>query len=242
MTPRKKFTAPQIPLVVFDLSFRPDSYWSESSLGQALLGNIQGEARRELLLETLGSDNPEALPEGLLEPVLTTGMREALGLVHPMFMGGEYLPSYLPGEVEIARICLASVTADVISIRARPEGDHRIRYRVVDEYEWNYILPLEESQEPLTMGELIRILEETPHPARPNVGLVLGPLVYNLEGDDVAGGNPTEYHGFVSVRSEFYPELGSYFEPICEAYLYKLERRNQDEDCDEGAVEEATEE
>jgi hypothetical protein len=232
MTLRKKSTTSKALPVQFDLSFRPESYWAESSLGQALLGNIQGEARRKILLETLGSDDPEALPEGLLEPVLSPGMREALGRIHPMFMGGEYLPAYLPGEVEIARICLASVTADVISVRARPEGDHRIRYRIVDEYEVEYILPFDESREPLTLGELIRVLEETPDSARSDVGLVLGPLAYNLEGDD-GGGNPTEYHGFVTVRSEFYRELGSYFDPICEAYLERLENRYQDEDCDE---------
>ena len=46
-------------------------------------------------------------------------------------MGGEYLPDYLPTEVEVARIDLQSIMRDAISIRAcrDPKG---IRYRVVD--------------------------------------------------------------------------------------------------------------
>ncbi len=49
-------------------------------------------------------------------------------------MGDEYLPDYLPGEVEIARVSLRSVTADMIALRARPEGVG-IRYRWVAEQE-----------------------------------------------------------------------------------------------------------
>ena len=49
-------------------------------------------------------------------------------------MSGEYLPDFDGDEVEIARVTLASVTGDVISIRAR--GQHAlIHYRIVDEYE-----------------------------------------------------------------------------------------------------------
>jgi len=37
-------------------------------------------------------------------------------------MGGEYLPAYGKGEAEIARIELASVTSDAISVRATKKG------------------------------------------------------------------------------------------------------------------------
>ena len=52
---------------------------------------------------------------GKLEP----STRLLLGGIHPAFMGGEYLPQFGQNEIEIARIVLASVTQDVISIRAR---------------------------------------------------------------------------------------------------------------------------
>ena len=64
-----------------------------------------------------------------------------------MFMGGEYLPDYLPEEVEIARVAMESTTADVISIRAFMEADNLIHYRVVDEYEFSQ--PFTESPRPL---------------------------------------------------------------------------------------------
>lgn len=41
----------------------------------------------------------------------------------PAFMVGEYLTELDLHEVEIARIEMASVTGDVISIRARPTGN-----------------------------------------------------------------------------------------------------------------------
>lgn len=53
--------------------------------------------------------------------------------MHPKFMGGEYLPDRNSGEVEIARITIASTTRDVTSVYAK-RGKHRIYYRVVDEY------------------------------------------------------------------------------------------------------------
>lgn len=231
MRPDQKVPDPESLAGSLNLSFRPGSYWGESSLSQALFGNIQGEARRRLILNGMGADNPESMPNGLLEPVLDPGLRTVLGRIHPMFMGGEYLPPYLPGEVEIARICLASVTADVISVRARPESDLSIHYRVVDEYETKYQLPFETSVSPLTLQELIALMKESSNATESDIGLVLGPLAYNLEGD--GGGSPDDYENFVTVRSDFYPGLEAHFETICQGYLNGLKNRHQDEDCDE---------
>ena len=47
---------------------------------------------------------------------------------------GEYLPPLADGEVEIVMIGMHSTMGDVISVRARRDGDH-IRYWVTDEYE-----------------------------------------------------------------------------------------------------------
>lgn len=52
----------------------------------------------------------------------------------PIFMGGNYLPELKLGEVEIARITLASTTHDAIAVYARPGEHGGIDYRVVDEY------------------------------------------------------------------------------------------------------------
>ncbi len=84
----------------------------------------------------------EELDPALLHDVPHDAARQSLGRIHPSFMGGEYLPGYLPGEVEIARICLRSTTSDVISLRARP-NEAGIAYRIADEYEGNFSLPID---------------------------------------------------------------------------------------------------
>jgi hypothetical protein len=53
-------------------------------------------------------------------------------------MGGEYLPPLEERETEIARISLASVTADQISVRARHVREGII-YSIVDEYATGYL-------------------------------------------------------------------------------------------------------
>jgi len=53
---------------------------------------------------------------------------KAMESVHPMFLGGNYLPDTERGEVEIARVSLASVTGDVTCVYARP-ADGGIHYR-----------------------------------------------------------------------------------------------------------------
>jgi hypothetical protein len=62
----------------------------------------------------------ELLPDHLLNESLDDEIRASRGRIHPIFMGGECLPDYGGGEVEIARIELKSTTYDVISLRARP--------------------------------------------------------------------------------------------------------------------------
>ena len=85
------------------------------------------KALTDLYLAVHAGLSPEELGEldpALLEAELDDDARARLGAIHPMLMGGEYLPSFRQGEVEIARIALASVTGDVFSIRARrrPSG------------------------------------------------------------------------------------------------------------------------
>ena len=198
-----------------DLSYRPLTYWPEDSVRLAILGNIQGEARRRILQEALDSGDSDFPPEGLLQPVLEPELRSLLGKIHPMFMGGEYLPDYLPEEVEIARIALQSVTADVISIRAFMEADHLIHYRVVDEYETEFSQPITESPTPLSTEELIHLIDTSDGHGEP--GLVLPFLAMNAEYDD-----PDNLRDFISVRSDFYPGLGSHYGCITDAYLDSL--------------------
>src|SRR5260221_6895807 len=93
-----------------------------------------------MIRENLLADNLDAIPDYVLNESLDDEARVSRGKIHPMFMGGEYLPDYGDCEVEIARIELKSTTYDVISLRARPIGS-RIRYKLVGEYENEYRPP-----------------------------------------------------------------------------------------------------
>jgi hypothetical protein len=150
---------------------------------------------------------------GLLEDVLDEETRDALGAGHPSWMGGEYLPGLLPGEVEISRIVLASVLQDVISIRARRRRNgSRILYRIADEYgepgEPGWICRPASSVRPLTMGRLVELIETARCP-RFDVGD--GPLTEGLR-DFQMDSEPRDLVGFVRVESGFYPGLAEHFE------------------------------
>ncbi len=144
-----------------DYGFRPAAYWNhDSDPLAAILRNVKGTNRRRMIRDFWENGQFEELEEGLLGDELSDDTRHILGLVHPSFMGGEYLPDCLPFETEIARIELESTTADVISIRARPiDGGKRIGYRIVDEYDTDFFIRPEESTQPLSLEELIGLID-----------------------------------------------------------------------------------
>ena len=81
-----------------------------------------------------------------------------------MFMGGEFLPGFRSGEVEIARVSIKSTTYDVNSIRAKMGGT-RIRYRFYDEYDGETTTgkTSRTSIRPLTLGELLDFMFRAHH-------------------------------------------------------------------------------
>ena len=111
---KKKPDVPEVDGI--DLDYTPSAYFAARDLHLALPSDIQGQARREWARDLAAKG--EALPPELAAPVLSEEARRAWGAIHPMLMGGEYLPPMPNDEVEIARISLASVTGDQISVRA----------------------------------------------------------------------------------------------------------------------------
>ena len=124
-------------------------------------------------------------------------------------LGGD-LPPPAPGEVEIARVEVA--TGEVVSVRARVDGDY-IRYRVVDEFgeEGSELEPpIDASVEPLTEDELIELLDGTVqrwHGEETFTGLVEG--LRAMYAEDVA---EDEVARLVRVRSAFYPGLSEHYQ------------------------------
>lgn len=181
-----------------DLNWRPrDYFWAEDH-GIFLASDIKGQARRRAyeaaLARGVGTPGPLQVAHAL-----DSRHQSALAAIHPSFMGGEYLPSVRDGEVEIARIAIASTTCDVTCVYARRSGG-RIHYRVVDEYEGDTLdgPPTRTSLRPLALGRLVDFF------------LTAWDLLRVLQANSLDIGEPPEYViGFVTAaRSSFYAEFG----------------------------------
>ena len=137
------------------LKYRPGSYFWARKLGIGLVSDVKGAERRKLITQMIETGGHELIAPELLLHALPQTLREAQGRFHPNMMGGEYLPDRKIGEVEIARITIASTTQDVICVYARQVGK-RIHYRVVDEYgsETQDTKRRRTSSRPLTLEQL----------------------------------------------------------------------------------------
>jgi hypothetical protein len=196
---------PDVPGI--DLDYRPRNYFWAVDLKVPLTSSIAGETRRQMVRALLDWDTP--IPDGLDAEVLDEAMREAWGAVHPSHMGGEYLPPLCKGEVEIARISLQSVTCDQISVRAR-RSSKRIVYRIADEYESGYICRPAGSTCTLSLRKLTALMES----ACEGSSIIFRILNMNLRDSATA-----ELEEFVSVTSDFYPDLGRYYRALTDAWL-----------------------
>lgn len=168
---------------------------------------------------------PEPLPEEV---------RDAIGRIHPSLMGGLYLPAFLPGEVEIARVQLASVTADVLSVRARPHGK-RIAYHVVDEYESAYPVHPATSARTLNLSQITRLMEDADLEPGRGWGIAFGAVKSNV----IDGGcDPEDLRTFVTVTSDFYPELGAWYRRLIDSWLDAVVAERRGDEAEERSAHE----
>jgi hypothetical protein len=184
----------------YDMGARPETYFDRKDVQGHVLTHVRGQFRRDAVEMMMKEGGSEDLPVEMLSESVDDSVRRAMASAHPMFMSGEYLPPLLPGEVEIARVILRSITGDVMSVRARPSGS-RIAYRVVDEYWDGGLSPPYRKRtlsRPMTLGELVGYLETCC-----DGGILEGWLEYNLEG----GASLDELTYFVRAESAFYPDL-----------------------------------
>ncbi len=205
--------------------FRPKSYWAETDPLSAILRNVTGENRRQMITDYWAFGRIEELDISLLQDEVDADTRTNLGRIHPSFMGGEFLPPYLPGEVEIARIDLKSTTSDVISLRARPSPEG-ISYRVVDEYKAEFTLPISHSTKPLTLAETINqfdqgSLDDSGFDNRD--GLSLGYNWLNVDED-----NYESLRKFTSISSQIYRQLHDHFEHVYDDWLAQCQKEQKE--------------
>lgn len=213
-----------------DMSFRPESYWPESLTPDQLLSRIRGKTRQQIARRIYEAEGFRGLNEFLVKEGLTDEERSTWGGVGPWCLGGEFLPDLYDGEVEIARISMASTTSDQISVRAR-QVDGAIHYRIVGEYEeeesMRYELPFQQSEQPLMLTELIDLIDGAcqPEPYCPG-----GILTSNWSAMSTWDYDPVEIIGFLSLSSPFYPQLGACYQALGERWLEEnMEFENEDE-------------
>lgn len=139
-----------------DLSYRPSSYFWPQGLERHLLARIVGAERKAALQRLIDAGRLDDIPDYLAKSALSGDERQAMGRIHPAFMGGEYLPNLMANEVMVARVTIASTTRDVTCVHAR-RGKNRIYYRVVDEYNGDSLSgrATRTSTRPLTLGALM---------------------------------------------------------------------------------------
>ena len=181
-----------------DLDFRPRTYFRPEKLEKYLLSKVKGAVLRKRLPALFDAGRHDDVKNLVGDAAFSVADRKALESIHPMFMGGNYLPDTEDGEVEIARISIRSTTFDVTSVYAKPV-DGVIHYRVVDEYGGDTLQGPSETTTtaPMTLGEFADYF------------LTAWPLIEVLEmnyEDDVDGAL-----GFFSADSNFYPGLDRLF-------------------------------
>jgi hypothetical protein len=95
----------------FDFDYRPETYWPDDDSPTKRIAKIKGAVRRKIAKETLEGEGELPSDDPMFEETLSGEDREAIGRLHPSFMGGEYLPDTEEDEVQIASIDLASKPA-----------------------------------------------------------------------------------------------------------------------------------
>ena len=202
--------------------FRPKSYMDAGGPLQAILKNVQGARRRRIIHDFFAAGRLDELTDAILLDVLSDEQRAWLEAVHPSFMGGEYLPPYRAGEVEIARIELQSTTADVISVRAQP-ANIRIVYSIFDEYESEFTVSPASSVRPLTLAELIGMIDH----AGFNESLGLDFTIMNYQGGTRTAERLDALKTFTRVESTFYPQITLHYRRLVQSWYLEEQKRLQ---------------
>ena len=224
-----------------DLNFRPTSYADFDDPVALNLNGIKGQMRREMVRDMLAAEGKtRAVYDVVLGPIddeilgerapktFTDNLNQAYG---PTWLGGEYLPDLEGQEVEIARIVLASTTMDVFSVRARLlKGGYT--YRIVDEYETDFSVARPTSKRPLTIQELVGLLDTADGLNLEDRGQGLVEMWWWQQWE-YGDYSPEECTAFAWVESEQYPQLAAYYEERARQWRIERARERAEDEGDE---------
>lgn len=172
----------------FELSARPRSYFYTIDIEQA---------RDRLKRTNVQSVLPHL--DGLEE-------KDVNGIAALLHIPGSSLPDFKVDEVEIARIDVSTMLGLAYSLRA--EWNDQIRFRLVSEIDGlEFLLPITESREPLSLREVILQFEQ----ASPAVGLK--DLIQALQdGDNIS----------LRAESAFYSGFKQFYEFASEKVIARF--------------------
>ena len=203
----------------FHLDFRPASYWVYGDARQKMRA-MQGSMDDGELIQQFDRVIDEAEEGGGVDPLTDLDVATA-------FLGRLNHGPREEGAVEIAHIQMFNPWCDFISVLAEWR-DGRIHYQVADNYPdlWTYRCTPESSERPLTLGELIELIDTAELIGNSNGtvdyrGLVFGVLEQNLDGDV-----DDELSSFIRVTSAFYGDLEVWYAFACSEWC----RENQLDD------------
>ena len=211
-----------------NMTFKPATYWPESLTQEQLISRIEGKERQDIARSILNNEGFAGLTAFIAGEELNEEERQAWGNIHPMFMGGEHLPSLDEGEVEIVRISLQSTIGDQISIRAKQQNG-MIVYRVASEHDDNedmrYQIPFDRSEEPLTLEEMVKLIDGSFIPGDIySGGLVISNWQCSFDSDH----DLELAMQFVSTSSNFYPQLEAYYETVAKEWKAAQESEGEE--------------
>lgn len=124
-------------------------------------------------------------------------------------------------EVVLAQVVLESTLGDVISVIADRTDEGHIRFGFRND-EGATVCTAEPpiTDRPLSLGELIALMDSADLGETMEPGLVYGLLAYNSL---VGSGNPNDA-GFISVESDVYPGLADHYERQVLAWVMSDDR------------------
>jgi hypothetical protein len=229
-----------------ELGFRPASYVADWCPTAAAVQNIVGEERREMVHQHLAAGPLRApLPPSLLDDHLPPALREDWVALDPVRNStGEYLPPCGPRAIEVARLALGTTPRLVFSLRAcvvdprsrgwgapPPPIPWRRVFILVHErhnplQRTRFRLQSPEQFEPLSLGDLIRVIDSARDPRLGTVPAHLPfpeALVWWRSRNEH---DPRALQRFVRVSSVVYPELGAFYRERLRWYVAgRLARR-----------------